>query len=667
MLLSLMRKSLIIWCIVPFCLLPCIGKAEENDPQETAQAATREDDTITLGEIKVVASPIIEGNQVDRYGSEITVVTDKQIDSLNAQDLPSALRRAPGVVISRHNPVGSFGGGEGGAIFLRGKGSSRPGAEILMSVDGIPKFVSVWAHPLMDVLSVDPVERIDIYKGAQPVLFGNNAFGVVNLITKRKHEEGFTTRFEGAYGSYNTWVEIAEHGGKKGPFDYYALQSYRRSQGHRDHADGELQEYFGRVGYEFSDHWDSSFVFNTTHDWADDPGSDDGITPPNGTFKVHDYFGIMTLSHSYTWGDGYIKLYWDRGDIDWVDQYNPPPEGTGLNDSDTLTDYDNYGFRVREALHLWEGGEIMVGVDLDYISGEVKVVDPPAATKKFDRTTFRIVSPYLTLSHQFGSKDSWYATPSAGARFFNHNAFGNEGGYQAGLAGGYKNTEVHASYAHAVNYPGLFVKANSELFMPGDNLWKGLDPEILDHFEVGISHTFKDIVKADVTYFYDKGRDRIVVVLPPPPPPTWENIGDYTIKGVEATVRINPLPELALFAGMTYQEASPLDLPYVPHWSASAGLNYTFLKHFHLALDCLYVAEQFVASRGRQEGTLNTDKVDAYFLLNGKVSYDFYIQPLKLGVEIFVAGENLTNDHYEFKKGYPMPGINGMFGVILTL
>lgn len=658
------RKSLIIGCIVLSCVLPCVAYAEQDDPQETEQTAAQEKGAIVLEEVKVVASPIIEGNQVDRYGSQVTVVTEDQIEGLNAQDLPSALRRTPGVVISRHNPVGSFGGGEGGAVFLRGKGSSRPGAEILMLIDGIPKFVSIWTHPLMDVLSVDPVEKIEVYKGAQPILFGNNAFGVVNLITKRKDEEGFTTRFKGAYGSYNTWVEVAEHGGKKGPFDYYALQSYRRSHGHRDDADGELQEYFARIGYEFLDHWDVSFVFNTTHNWADDPGSDDGTTPPDGTFKVHDYLGILTLSHNHTWGEGYVKLYWDRGNIDWVDQYDT---GTGLNNEDTLTDYDNFGFRVREALHLWKGGEIMTGVDLDYISGEVEVVDPPNPTLEFDRATFRIVSPYLALSHQFGSKDSWYAIPSLGARFFNHNAFGNEGGYQAGLVGGYKNTEVHTSYARAVNYPGIFVKGNSELFMPGDNRWKELDPEVLDHFEVGISHTFKDIVKADVTYFYDKGVDRIVVSPPPPFPPTWENIGDYTIQGVEATVSINPLPELALFAGMTYQEASPSDLPYCPHWSASAGLNYTFLKHFHFGLDCLYVDGQFVTSRARQEVTVNTDKVDSYFLLNGKVSYDFYIQPLKLGVEVFVAGENLTDDNYEFKKGYPMPGINGMFGFILTL
>ena len=56
----------------------------------------------------ITFSPIIEGNQVSDSGSQVTIVQQKQISDLNAQDLPSALRRTPGVVISRYNPVGSF-------------------------------------------------------------------------------------------------------------------------------------------------------------------------------------------------------------------------------------------------------------------------------------------------------------------------------------------------------------------------------------------------------------------------------------------------------------------------------------------------------------------------------------------------------------------------------
>ena len=84
----------------------------------------------TLDPIYVTDRPIIEGNRTDDYGSMKTVITEQQVEDLNAQDIETALRQAPGVNMSRFNPVGSFGGAEGGGIFIRGMGSSRPGAEI---------------------------------------------------------------------------------------------------------------------------------------------------------------------------------------------------------------------------------------------------------------------------------------------------------------------------------------------------------------------------------------------------------------------------------------------------------------------------------------------------------------------------------------------------------
>ena len=70
----------------------------------------------TVSPVIVTASPIIDGNSVDRFGSYATAVSSEQVRDLNAVDLASALRLTPGVSISRFNPVGSFGDIEGGAI-----------------------------------------------------------------------------------------------------------------------------------------------------------------------------------------------------------------------------------------------------------------------------------------------------------------------------------------------------------------------------------------------------------------------------------------------------------------------------------------------------------------------------------------------------------------------
>ena len=128
------------------------------------------------GSITVEDSPIVEGSKIDVSGSLVTSISEQQIEDMYAQDLTSALRRVPGVVMSRYNPVGAFGGGDGGAFFIRGHGSGRPGGEIEFLTDGIPRFVGIWSHPLIDVANLDSTHRIDVYRSAQPVLLGNMAF-----------------------------------------------------------------------------------------------------------------------------------------------------------------------------------------------------------------------------------------------------------------------------------------------------------------------------------------------------------------------------------------------------------------------------------------------------------------------------------------------------------
>jgi len=643
------RKRNFIFLSLLFIILILCRNAKADEDQQQG-------DVITLPEVFVTAPAIIEGNEVNRLGSQVTLVTKEQILDLNAQDLTSALRRVPGVVISRHNPVGSFGGGEGGAVFIRGHGSSRPGAEVQTLIDGIPKFVSVWTHPLMDVLNVDIVETVDVYKGAQPVLFGNMAFGAINIHTKRMRDRGFSTTFHTAYGSYDTLTGSVEHGGKMERFDYYLLGGYRSSDGHRENADGELNDFFGRLGYKFSNGWDISLTFIKTDNWSDDPGPADGSAPSDGRFNTLDYFTVTTISNSYDWGNGYIKLYRDKGDIDWVDQ-----EGTqGL---DTLTDYQNRGIRARETLNLWEGGEILVGIDLDYISGEVIFTDPLDPDTEFPEETFRILSPYMALSHMFGTKDGFYAIPSAGVRYIKHNTYDNEMGPQAGLILGHKDTEMHVSYGRGINYPGIYARVQDEVFMPGDNRWSEIVAEKLDHFEVGIAHKFDEFEKIDFTLFYDDGQDRIVVSPPPPFPPVLSNIGGYRIWGIEGSVTLAPIPDITLFAGFTYLDADPKDLPYSPERTFSSGINYLFRDNFKISIDALYVDGQYVTSRARQKGTINVDQVDSYFLMNGKISYDFVSLYGDVECRIYLAGENLTDTEYEQKKGYPMQGISGMVGI----
>ncbi|HSW39840.1 MAG TPA: TonB-dependent receptor, partial [Acidobacteriota bacterium] len=189
-----------------------------------------------------------------------------------------------------------------------------------------------------------------------------------------------------------------------------------------------------------------------------------------------------------------------------------------------------------------------------------------------------------------------------------------------------------------------------------------LDAEIMHHYELGAGRTWEK-VRANLVFFRNQGRNRYVIDPPPPFPPVFANIGNYSIQGLEATVSYNPTDDLSLFAGTAFLERNPSDLPYAPKGTFSAGVNWRFRESFQLAVDSQYVSERYVGSRSRRDGFANRESVGSHYLLNGKLSYLFRPGAGNMDIELYVFGENLTNADYEYKPGYPMPGINGMFGV----
>lgn len=620
-------------------------------------AAADSDAVVPLPKVVVAGTPVIQENRLTPLAGQFTVVTEDQITELNAQNLQSALRETPGVVVTHYDPVGSFGGGQGGAVFIRGMGAARPGAEIQLSIDGIANYNSLWTHPLLDMLSVDIAQRIDVYKGAQPVLYGNMAFGVVDVATKRQTGPGFSTSLQTAYGSYGTFAEVAEQGGKVNKFDYYLVQSYRSSDGDRPHSDGALQNYFVRLGYALSENWEAHVVFNRTDNFADDPGVVNSGSN-DGRFNDDDYLTIATLGNHYDNADGYLKAYWNRGTLNWVNQLDP---NTHLNQDITLTNYDNYGVKTRETFKPWAGGELMSGVDVDFVSGEdyTLTAGTPAV---FPRTTFRMIQPYASLRQRWDLDNNVYVQPSVGFRYFDHDVFSSELAPQAGLVLGVAGTEFHASYARGVNYPGIFVEAIPAVNEPS---YRSLHAETLDHGELGASHQFGTLAKLDVTLFYDGGHNRIVFDPTKPYPFPWENIGSFHSKGLEATIAVMPLRDLSLFGGFTVLDADPGSLPYAPHWTASAGASYRFLQRFRLSVDSQYVGSQNALTLGPTP-RVSTSEISAYTLVNARLSCEFSLPSWRIHGQIFVSGENLANAHYQQQLGYPMPGINGMSGVRLN-
>ncbi len=178
----------------------------------------------------VTALPVLEEIRYDPIAGAVTTVGAQQIQDLNAGDPAAALRRVPGLVVSRYNVVGSYGGGDGGGVFARGQGTGRPAPRSRLSVDGIPKFNGVFSHPLLDNVSVDLAEEIDVFKGAQPVLFGNMAFASIDVVSRKRVDEGLRRACE---RRVRELLDLGPDGGGERPDRGVRLPRFREPEAER--------------------------------------------------------------------------------------------------------------------------------------------------------------------------------------------------------------------------------------------------------------------------------------------------------------------------------------------------------------------------------------------------------------------------------------------------
>lgn len=622
------------------------------------------DPAVPLPTVEVVGQPVAEFPEANAFATSMTVITADQIREMNALDFASALRRTPGVTITRYNQVGAFGGAEGGAVFLRGLGASRPGGEIKTLVDGVPVLNGIFNHPLLDLMSVDAAARIDVDLRATPLQVGDT-FAAVTIVTPRVESPGETTSVTAAAGSFDTVVERFDQGAKKDAFDYYLSQSLRRSDGARPDAGGRLENYLVRLGWAPAPHWQVSYVLDHTDNRATDPGVE-GLPPgPPSTrgevYATADWLHIAALTWHFPRAEGSLRAYLNDGEGNWYRrQYS--------GNADSLNDWWLYGVRWRETLRPWDGGEIVAGTDLDYQRGTSRSVPPaPAVEQVFGPETMRLFSAYAGVNQHLSLGHRSTLTPSAGIRYYRHSDFGAAWTPQVGLLVSAAHTQWHLGWNRAVNYPGLDVAAiSSAIANPAlGTSWRALKPEKADEFEIGVRHQPTPTSVVTLTLYRNDVHDRYVIVPPPPPPPQYRNVGSYRTQGVEMTADFQPVRGLALFSGVSLLEASIDDLPYAPRCTLTGGLNWRFAPAWLLTVDASYASAMHVLTDARTSIATNPAMVGAHFLLNARLARRFSWGSHR--VEIYASGENLTNRAFAYRPGYPIPGINGLVGMRLEL
>ena len=600
-----------------------------------------------MQEIVVTATPV--ERKVKDITSAVSVIDSTEIEASNADYVMDVIGSLPSVYIRRDAILGRQ------DIQIRGLGSNLRRIQTL--IDGRPEKMALFGCTVAQTLPLANVERIEVIRGPESVLYGTDAMGgVVNIITRRMYDPGYESSALFSYGSYDTLHAVLRHGGYTGAFDYYVTYDHKQTDGHRDNSAYDADFLSLRTGYQLNDAWRLELSGQYFKDEAEDPGPDNDPYTNNNKKE-------------------YMRYSWDADLI-----------GKWDNSEFLLTVYDNEGeheFDMPSIDDYWHSKDRTLGVLMRYTQN----VYEQGATK--DALTVG-----YEYKHQWAEpQDDWVAWARANmpAQFMdfgpyernNHDVFAfNEltvGRWinTLGLRGHWDDEDeswealpqagllchvTEATTARAKVGKGFRQPRFSELHLfPAHNA--DLKPEEVWSYEIALTHEFTPRLNAFVNPFYMDVQNLIQQESNDSPPPRFlnGNSGEFVIQGVEVGLDAEPIDHLTLTVYYTYTdiEDGPADNPNInregkPEQVVNAVATYRVGKA-SLSIDAEYVAGLY-DSNSLAGGDI--EEVDDFVVFGLKGSY----QAMR-DFQIFAGVENLFDEDYEQIPGYPMPGTTVFVGV----
>lgn len=618
-----------------------------------AQTASEAETNIT---VVVTATPITHEETVAKDGAEIVTIGRSQLAALNAQDLQTALRQVPGVTISRYSPVGSYGGGQGGSVYVRGVGTARPGGEVRMYVDGAPRESGVWGHPLMDSVPVDFAQSVAVHKNPQPGRYPGT-FAAVDVETRRRETQGQEAEVDLAYGRFNTLLGSLSAAAKEGAVDGAAGMSYKYSEGARQHGSAEMKNAFGRVGADLSQTERLSFIYQRTDSWVEDPGVKYGPRPRYDRFDLATDLYTVRFDTDRDELKGHSLVYFEHGAIEWKKDH--------LTDGNLMspagyadTTWLNWGVRNFYDWNVWKDLWLTGGLDVEDAGGHTANTRLSDNRRVFGYSgRFVTVSPYAAARYDFHLDEDWTLTPSVGTRYYFHDVYDGEWAPNAALTLDYREeVEFFVNGSRGVHYPGIYTRAVADDFAK-----RTLDAEVMDYVSGGTKFKIDEQFDVLVSLFHTEVSDRIDKTAT-----GYINAGNLRATGIELSSHWRPTDDLAFFTGGTWTNPETHPVSRLPRWTFTAGGTWEICEWLRWTLDGQYIGSMNAYSVRAEADKANLSKLDDAFVFNTRVSVPLKpFVPVGEGSEFYVSVENFTNQHYEYYPGYPMAGAMIWMGVKL--
>jgi len=165
--------------------------------------------------------------------ADVTVIDRETIERSGASAVPQLLEQQANVLVR-----GQGGNASDGQLSMRGFGDNS-GVRVLVLVDGHKANRPDMGGIDWQTLPVSNIEKIEVIRGGQNVLYGNHALsGVVKITTKRGEDVGL--QLDGAIGSFGYYSGSASYGGTVGDAEIHYRQCQRgvvhERHGHTDPA-----------------------------------------------------------------------------------------------------------------------------------------------------------------------------------------------------------------------------------------------------------------------------------------------------------------------------------------------------------------------------------------------------------------------------------------------
>ena len=595
--------------------------------------------------VVVTASPITQTETVTKDGGESVTVGRAQLAALNAQDLQTALRQVPGVTISRYAPVGSYGGAQGGSVYVRGVGTGRPGGEVRMYVDGAPRESGVWGHPLMDANPIDFAEAVTVHKNPQPGAYPGT-FAAVDVETRRRATPGAEGEVDLAYGRFNTLLGAASAGAKDGAVDAYAGLAYKYSEGAREHNSAEMENAYGRVGADLSETERLAFTYQRTDSWVEDPGEKHGTRPVYDRFDLATDLYTVRFDTERDFLKGYSLVYFEHGAIEWKkDHLTDGNLASPAGYADTT--WLNWGTRHRYEWNVWRDVWLIGACDVMDEGGHTANTRLSDGKRVFGFAgRFVTVAPYVGVRADWHLTDDWTLTPALGARSYFHDLYDDAWAPHAALTLAYReDVSFFVNGSRGVHYPGIYTRAVADDFARGT-----LDAEVMDSVSGGVKATPHERLDLLLSLFHTDVSDRIDKTAT-----GYVNAGALRATGLELAVHGRPTDDLALFGGGTWTNPETPPVSRLPRWTFTAGGTWSICDGLKATLDGQYMGTMNAYSVRAEADRANLRRLDDAFVFNARVAVPLEtFLPVK--GEWYVSVENFTNQHSCYYPGYPMAG-----------